>query len=385
MGFPFLFGIVVVAITWAWPRTPLLRPLGDWGIRSRLPLQTVTELRVLGYLPYWTVDSATISAQVNDVAYFAVSLGPDGEVVERSDGGLEPGFRRLSRPEWNRWLQERHVNGQKVHLVVTGSSAEDIVQLMITPLARQKAVNSLTQLAISYPLDGIHLDFELSGQQTDVVRAGYVTLTKDLRNSLDALGSRPQLSLAAFASAVNRPLLWDIPALSEHLDFIVVMAYDYHIRSSPSAGPVAPLFGREAGRWQNDIVGNIKEYLEYFPAEKVFLGIPLYGYEWQVTSPDPTANTFPGTGATATYERVMELLQDPAIKVKERWDADALSPYLIVEEKNSTTIIHYENTRSIAYKLDLVSQLKLGGIALWALGYEGPFPEVWELIDQRRK
>jgi spore germination protein YaaH len=46
-------------------------------------------------------------------------------------------------------------------------------------------------------------------------------------------------------------------------------------------------------------------------------------------------------------------------------------------------MIYYENSRSMSYKLDFVNQLDLGGVAIWALGYEGRSRELWDVVEQK--
>ena len=58
-------------------------------------------------------------------------------------------------------------------------------------------------------------------------------------------------------------------------------------------------------------------------------------------------------------------------------------PYITYKEDGKQKIIFYENTQSLAYKMDLVRQADLGGIAIWALGYEGDAPELWEVIERK--
>ena len=90
------------------------------------------------------------------------------------------------------------------------------------------------------------------------------------------------LSIDVYAGASDNKQLWDIPALAPVVDYIVVMAYDFHRRSSPQAGPVAPLFGGSE-LWDSDINEHLRKFLEYVPREKILLGVPFYGYEWQTT------------------------------------------------------------------------------------------------------
>jgi spore germination protein len=71
------------------------------------------------------------------------------------------------------------------------------------------------------------------------------------------------------------------------------------------------------------------------------------------------------------------------LKVQEHWNDQALAPYLSYVEDGKNYIIYYENPRSISYKLDLVNQLDLGGVAIWALGYEGEDRVLWDVIDSK--
>jgi spore germination protein YaaH len=68
--------------------------------------------------------------------------------------------------------------------------------------------------------------------------------------------------------------------MSKIADNIVLMAYDYHSTSSFVTGPVAPLSG--AGIMSEyDVTAAVEKTLDLIPPQKLVLGIPLYGYEWE--------------------------------------------------------------------------------------------------------
>ncbi|OQA82057.1 MAG: putative sporulation-specific glycosylase YdhD [Microgenomates group bacterium ADurb.Bin238] len=183
-----------------------------------------------------------------------------------------------------------------------------------------------------------------------------------------------------YASASNNKQLWDVPRISRAVDYVVVMAYDFHRRGSSQAGPVAPLFGGK-NKWDTDIHQHLVEYLKYVPREKVVLGLPFYGYGWQTESRSPQANSFPNTGFTATYQSVQEILADKKRnQVQTGWDDHALCPYLSYIEDDKIYMIYYEDVTSISYKLEYVKQLNLAGIAIWALGYEGQNRDLWDVV-----
>ncbi len=339
--------------------------------------------KVYGYLPYWTMRDASISATLTDVAYFSVGLDANGNLLERTDGEYEQGLRRLQQTNFADWAQERQQAKQKIHITITLFQADTIRAMLASSASRERAIFTLSQLVASYPFSGVQLDLEYAGTVDDSLRANYVAFVRDLNTSLEQQDPNLELSVAMFGSAASRYTFWDVEGLAPHIDYFIVMAYDYHIRSSPVVGPVAPIFGKGKGRWQHDVVSNMRDLIQKVEPEKVLLGIPFYGYEWTSTSDEMGATTYPDSGATATYKRVAAILEDPSLKAQERWDEDALSPYVTYQENGKTQFIYYENTRSLSYKLDFVQQLGLRGIAIWAVGYEGNRNELWQTIDQK--
>ncbi|MEK7064658.1 MAG: hypothetical protein AAB973_03575, partial [Patescibacteria group bacterium] len=63
------------------------------------------------------------------------------------------------------------------------------------------------------------------------------------------------------------------------------------------------------------------------------------------------------------------------------WSNLTLTPYLSYVENDKTYQIHYEDTASLKLKIDFVHQAKMGGLAIWALGYEIPYQELWQTIS----
>jgi spore germination protein YaaH len=379
-----LIGLGIFWWRWLLYRPDLLSPLSALTyIQSIGRPSSNVEKKVYGFLPYWTMNEATISATVTDIAYFSVGLDGAGNLLEQTNGEYEQGLRRMQQDLFADWALERQKADQKIHITITLFQADTIRALLASPTSRERAIFTISQLVASYPFSGVQLDLEYAGTVDDSLRANYVTFVKDLNESLGKQDKGIELSVAMFGSAASKYTFWDVENLAEHIDFFIVMAYDYHIRSSTVVGPVAPIFGKGTGRWENDVVSNMRDLLKVVQPDKILLGIPFYGYEWTSTSDELGAATFPQSGATATYKRVLSILEDPEIKAQERWDEDALSPYVTYKEAGQTQFIYYENTRSLSYKLDFVDQLGLRGIAIWALGYEGNREELWKTIDQK--
>ncbi len=119
-----------------------------------------------------------------------------------------------------------------------------------------------------------------------------------------------------------------------------------------------------------DVATVLKEALNVIPPEKIILGIPLYGYEWETIGNKPGAPTIPGGSATASNRRVAELLAS-CDNCDKGYDEQARQPYVIFPDGDYFHQIYYEDRQSLGEKLKLAKEHKIAGVALWALGYEG--------------
>jgi len=381
-----LIGLTLLVTGWwlNW-EVPLISPLTDQStFRFLLGHETpATQGKIVyGFLPYWNLSDVAIQPELTHLGYFALDIAANGSIRTTDPGGTaEPGYHRLGNETWFYVFADH--NGP-TELVFTQFDNDTIARFVTNQAAHDRFISELDDLLLAYPINGVNIDIEYSGQVTEPLRAGLVTFMETLHTHLhETYQDTITVSIDVYAGAGSNRTIWDIENLEPHTDYFIVMAYDFHRRQSVVAGPVAPLFGGKE-YWDSDISAHFQGFLEHVPSQKLILGVPFYGYEWQTTSRDSQAHTFPNTGSTATFERVNEVLaQKDTLKVQEHWNEAALSPYLSYEEDGEIFVIYYENSRSLSYKLDFVNQLDLAGIAIWALGYEGQSRELWEVIDRK--
>lgn len=349
---------------------------------SQSPTQTQKAPKIIyGFLPYWTVKDVPEHSELTYLGYFSLPIDKNGEFISaKGDGAM--GWRTYSSPTVDQIRTQAQKQNQKFEVLITMMDPDEISAFLLNPVAQETFFSQVKTLIASQPIDGINIDIEYTGQVDDTLRTAYTAFIKNLSIRARRISPSIHLSIDVFADSALKPRIWDIPALVPYLDHIVIMAYDFYRSSSPQAGPVAPIFGSETNKWELDIAKTLKPFLDKVSADKFLLGIPFYGYEWRTTGEGPNASTYPKSGGLATYKRVQSLLQKDRT-IKEQWDRDALSPYILYTTKGKSYVIYYENSRSLSYKLDLVNELGMGGIAIWALGYEGNAPELWTVIQQK--
>jgi len=377
-----LFATIAITIWWFW-EVPLVSPLSAapvFHFLSNSSNPNTAGKVVYGFVPYWNINKTLIRDELTHLSYFSLTIGADGRLDKDV---ADPGFQRLQSDAFLELANQMTDSNRHVELVVSQFYADDIEAFLASPTAQSTFIESLDAVLLAYPFNGLNLDIEYPGSPSLRVRQQLTQFVKDLNQHLDTKYSHVQLSIDMYASAPTTSQIWDVAAIGQEVDYIVVMAYDFHRRSSPQVGPVAPLFGGNQD-WDMDISQQIQAFLKVVPSQKILLGVPFYGYEWQTDSSEAQANTYPDTGSTASFMRVQELLtRKDELKLEEKWNEAALSPYLVYTEDNENYVVYYDNSRSLSYKLDFVNQLDLGGIAIWALGYEGNFNELWDVISEK--
>lgn len=91
---------------------------------------------------------------------------------------------------------------------------------------------------------------------------------------------------------------------------------------------------------------------------KIILGLAAYGYDW--SSNGTKAYGINGIYNLATNNNATIL-----------WDDVSKSPYFNYTDASGINhSVWFENDKSISYKLDLVNNYNLSGIAIWRLGLE---------------
>jgi spore germination protein len=222
-----------------------------------------------------------------------------------------------------------------------------------------------------YGFSDLNLDVEYTDTASKEASLNFTQFVKQVKNNLSEqnLGT---LSIDVSPTAFIKNYLVNPKDISKYIDSMIIMGYDYHYQGSFVTGPVAPLFGAVTVS-EFDIQTAIQKALEIIPANKLILGAPLYGYEWETLGTDPRSGVIPGTGLTASGLRVQELLSRCAT-CSAQFDPVAQEKYLIYKDvdTNSYHQIFYPDQETMSAKIKFAEKYNLRGIALWALGYEDP-------------
>ena len=330
---------------------------------------------VIGFLPYWlrSKDNKDYSPYLNTVSYFGLTIDADGTIMKRTKPTeTEPGWLALQSGKINPILDAAKKKNLMRSLVVFSGNQNNVNRIIENPVKNaQNLVGEVSPILTQYGFTDLNIDIESASEASESARQNFTLLTKTIHDQLQKHNHSITLSIDVSPTALIKSYLIDVTAISPYVDRVILMTYDFHYQGSSVTGAVSPVNGAGISA-EFDTETSIKEALKILEPEKIILGVPLYGYEWETLLDHPHAAVIPGSGITASNKRVEEFLQTCA-SCSAKFDSVSQESYLIYKDTDTNTFhqIYYPDKEAVQEKINLMKKYRLGGIALWALGYEG--------------
>lgn len=327
---------------------------------------------VIGFLPYWLLNRAKPSYKnyLTNLSYFSLTINEDGTIQKLiNDREEEPGWTTLKKSQVRDALDTAKADGLKTSLVVFNAHEKSINSLLSDPINHANAlVSDITPLMQQYKFDDLNLDIESLSEASASSQAQFKDFIQTLKSGLtkNNLGT---LTVDMTVMSLFQNQRMNPKDIGEIADKVVLMTYDYHYAGSLLTGAVSPLQGSTIDRY-NDVTLSVKKAKEVIPSEKLLLGIPLYGYEWQTLDQSLGSAIIPGTGQTASDSRVEQLLTSCQNCTHGR-DMVSDEAYVYFPSGSAFNQIFYTDRIAIQNRMKLVLSERISGAALWALGYEG--------------
>ena len=330
------------------------------------------------WAPYWTLDDALpeIEERVGSMRevspFWFNAVGADQIVVDpNADPEATERFMAIAESS----------DALVVPSIVDALPAGEMAAILADPETRRIHVETLVAFAADGDYDGIDLDYEqfafADGRDTwATTRPNWVLFITELSERLRADGRTLTVSIPpvfdAERTADSGFWVYDHGAIAPLVDRIRIMAYDFSVFE---AGPIAPIGWVEtAGAGAVEVTGS---------PEKIVLGVPAYGRNWPTFTSGNCPDDAPGR-TTVTARSVDDLIaRRGATPVAVESTAEWTFEYeLEVTDGVLTCIqtrqVHYVDADGVRARMDLARAYQLGGVSLWALGFEDQ--AVWDRI-----
>ena len=313
-------------------------------------------LSVNGYAyPY--IDKDLLRATIPYLTYltpFTYGITPQGSLVDLDDRVL------IAMAQDGGAAPLMHLST----LTEDGGFSNELAHLVLNDMAVQKALidNIERQLSLR-GYRGLDVDFEFVFPEDALPYARFI---RNLAERLNPLGYPVITALAPKTSANQPGLLYEghnYRAIGAAANEVLLMTYEWGYTYGPPMA-VAPL-------------PNVRRVVDYalteIPAEKLWLGIPNYGYDW----PLPFVKGQSKATSLSSRQAVAKAVRYGAVI---EYDDYAQSPWFrYTDEQGAEHEVWFEDARSIRAKLALIPEYRLLGAGYWNLMRD--FPQNWRVLN----
>lgn len=243
-----------------------------------------------------------------------------------------------------------------------GFSSDIAKEIFTNNTAQENLLNNVIQILKAKNYYGLDIDFEYIYPEN---REDYNNFLRKTVGRLKPLGYTVTTALAPKIAADQPGVLYqghDYPVHGALVDHVILMTYEWGYTFGPPLA-VAPL---------NEVVKVLNYAVTAIPREKIFMGIPNYGYDWTLPYVKGTA-----AKALSNTEAVDLAFREGAI-IQYDWKAQA--PFFTYyDNARKQHIVWFEDARSIRAKLEVANRYKLGGVSYWSIGKY--FPQNWLVLN----
>ena len=355
---------------------------GTWLLGGDEEPPPPPDIPLAAWVPYWQLDSATTSLRAN--SRMLTSVSPFWfEVTEAGGPNLITANRQANAQKADSFIALARQRKLKVlPSIIDQTPAGTMAAVLADSVKRTAHVQAVVEFARTGGYDGIDIDYEKfafsDGRSTwPVTRPLFSAFIAELAARLHADGRQLTVAIPTIEGngGDSDPGYWvyDYRELAKHADQIRIMAYD---KSFDRPGPVSPL------PWVKDAVRAAKR-VSGQPA-KLALGVPLYGYSW-VTNVTGSCPQGTSTGRVSITQRGLADLakRRDATPVHDEDVGESSFSYTAGFPSDQPTChqqreVHIVTAAGARARIDLARKERLGGVSLWALGFDGG--ELWDEV-----
>lgn len=240
----------------------------------------------------------------------------------------------------------------------------DLARDAMTGATGAATAAAVVEFAASNGFQGVNVDFENMYPEDRQLYAGFIAA---LSRAAHARGLTLSNAMAPkWADWPNLPWVgtFDYSALAPHLDFTMLMTYEWGWSGGPPMA-IAPV----------DLVRRVLAYaVSAIPPSKILMGIPLYGYDWTVPAPEGTL------ARTVTPSQAVEAAARYGTDI--HFDRTAQAPWFrYTDEEGARHEVWFEDVRSSAAAHALIDTFGLRGASYWNVLYN--YPQNWLALEDR--
>jgi len=347
---------------------------GAYIVKNAVETVGLRQHKVIGFLPYWFVGKVDkdYTEYLTTLSYFGFTITSNGSIQKYDKPGeVEPGWYALTSGKLDDILAQARQKNVTLSLTVFSGDQDAIMELVSDPTVHAATlIEEVAPIMQKYHFTDLNIDIESVFQASESARENFTVFIGEVRRLMDEkrLGT---LSIDSSPTDLIKTRLIDIKGIAPYIHKIILMTYDYHYGGSIIAGAVAPNFGAGIDS-EFDVQTGVEKAMEVLPKEKIIMGVPLYGYRWETITESTRSATISGSGVVVSNRTMEEFLVSCAT-CSATYDAVSNEQHVVYRDADTGTFYqaYYPDIMTMKEKIRLANNYGLGGVALWALGYDG--------------
>jgi spore germination protein YaaH len=358
---------------------------------------TKTTFEKAVWIPYWrkTEGASSTLANLNkltQISPFAFELQTDGTIKN---------VLKIEEEPWTTLIVEAKKKKIKVYPTILSyphNEKEKYIQYLLFAQrkTRQAHVKDIVALVKKYKFDGIDIDYEAKSAESRPYFSAFLTelstaLHKDKKQLICTVEARtpPDSRYATTSQVILSKVEYsnDYKVIGKVCDQVRIMAYD-------QAGDDARL------TIHNTALGNVYKpvadiewikkvttlALRDIPAKKIILGVPTYGYKYEVIPATATSPVTYSRIGSMNWNYADELSKSLNIPPVRNNSGELSFTYATTTGINGEQLgglkqflVWYSDATAIADKIRIAKLYKLGGVVVFKID-GGQDPRIWEVL-----
>lgn len=349
------------------------------------------------WIPYWRKTEGASSTlanlgKVTQISPFAYELQTDGSIKN---------VLKIDEEPWTTLIAEAKKKKIKIYpsiLSYPHNEKEKNIQYLL--LAQRKSRNAhvkeIVALVKKNKFDGIDIDYEAKLAETGPYFSDFLTrLGKELRKNKKQLictieaRTPPESRYATTSKEVFAKIEYanDFKVIGKVCDQVRIMAYDQStddailvIQNRNKGNVYKPVADIE---WIKKVVTNA---LWDIPAKKIILGVPTYGYKYEILPLEGTSTQKYSRIGSMNFNYADELAKSLNITPTRNSSGELSFTYGTTTGVNGEQLggykqylVWYSDAKAIEDKIRIAKLYKIGGVAVFKID-GGQDPKIWEVL-----
>ncbi len=247
------------------------------AVKPKVPVPA--PLEISGWVPYWRKATGTIDTMAHLGTF--KEINPFGYTVKK-DGTLFDAM-KISEEPWPAMIAAARAKKIRIIPTVMWSDGDTIDAILRSPKARKAHIDAIMQVVKENNFDGIDIDYEAKKAETKPYFSAF------LKELYAAMGKKwvmctiePRTPLEARYDTIPKDIEYanDFVAINKYCDRVRIMAYDQgaidlrlNDANQSAYVPIAD------PKWVEKVINLTAKTIS---KKKIVLGIPTYGYEYEL-------------------------------------------------------------------------------------------------------